>query len=239
MGLLLQGCASAQKAPENEAELMFNKAQEFETDERYEEAIQRFTDVKNKFPYSRFATDAELHIADIQFRRENYIEAQGAYQIFKELHPRHPQIDFVTFRLALSYFNQLPTTVDRDLSVSAKAIQYLNEVINAYSTSSYASEAKQKKEAVIKMLAEKEMYIANFYFKHETYDSALVRYEKVITKYPEEGFNPKALLDGAISAFESNERDTGIRMLSRLESEYPQSPQASEVSGVRSKYGVH
>jgi outer membrane protein assembly factor BamD len=235
----IQGCSSAPKATENEAELMYNKAVEFENDERFEEAIQRFTDVKNKFPYSRFATDAELHIADIQFKRENFVEAQGAYQIFKELHPRHPQIDFVTFRLALSYYNQLPTTVDRDLSVSTKAIQYLNEVINTYGSSSYVAEAKEKRAAALKMLAQKELYIANFYFKHEFYDSALVRYQKVLTKYPDQGFNEKALRDGAVSAFESSERETGVKLLARLETEYPQSSEAREVAGLRSKYGVH
>jgi outer membrane protein assembly factor BamD len=237
--LILGGCSSAPSVPENEAELMYNKAIEFEKDERFEEAIQRFTDVKNKFPYSRFATDAELHIADIQFKRENFVEAQGAYQIFKELHPRHPQIDFVTFRLALSYFNQLPSTIDRDLSVSTKAIQYFNEVITTYGTSAFVAESKETRQVVLKMLAEKELYIARFYFKHEFYDSALVRYQNVLTKYADQGLNETALRDGAVSAFESSDREAGTKLLSRLESEYPQSSQARDVAAIRSKYGVH
>ena len=72
----------------------------FEKDERYDEAITQFNQVKNKFPYSRLATEAELRVAEIHFKRDEFIEAQAGYQTFKELHPSHPKGDYVTFRLA-------------------------------------------------------------------------------------------------------------------------------------------
>ena len=104
-------------------------AEEFDKDERYEEAIRRYTEVKNKFPYSNFATKAELAIADVYYKQESYPEAQVSYQAFRELHPKSPQADYVVYRIGLSYFQQLPTTLDRDLTVAREAISNFDDLI--------------------------------------------------------------------------------------------------------------
>ena len=85
------GCSSSDKFDTSTPEGAFKAAEALEKDERYEEAIPKFQEVKNKHPYSRFATEAELKIADIHFASENFEEAQASYQLFKEFHPKHPQ----------------------------------------------------------------------------------------------------------------------------------------------------
>ncbi len=175
-------------------------AEEFDKDERYEEALRRYAELKNKFPYSNFATKAELATADVYFKQESYPEAQISYQAFRELHPKHPQIDYVVFRIGLSYFNQLPSTTDRDLTIAHEVVASFNELIKQYPDSQYVKEASEKKLEALKMLADKENYIAFFYFKREMYDSALPRYEGLISKYPSLGFDEKALLGAAFSA---------------------------------------
>ena len=127
------------------AEGAFKLGEKFEKDERYEDAIVQFNSVKNKHPYSKLAAEAELHIANIHYDREDYIEAQNSYQAFKELHPSHPRIDFVTFRLAMSYYNQLPSTIDRDLQLATRAIQYFDETINSHAGSEFVPQAKEFK----------------------------------------------------------------------------------------------
>ena len=72
---LSTGCSSIETRDTSTPEGAFKSAEDFEKDERYEEAISKYSDVKNKFPYSRFAADAELKIADLQFKRESYPEA--------------------------------------------------------------------------------------------------------------------------------------------------------------------
>jgi outer membrane protein assembly factor BamD len=139
------GCSSTDKVDSSTPEGAFKIAEGYENDERFEESVAKYTDVKNKHPYSRFAVLAEMKIADVQFKREAYVEAQYAYQTFKDLHPKHPQIDYVTFRLGLSIFNQLPSSTDRDLSLADKAILYFDEVLTSYSKSPYAKEAGEKK----------------------------------------------------------------------------------------------
>lgn len=185
------GCSSDEKK-ENTAETLFKAAQELDQDERYEEALRKYSDLKNKFPYSNLATDAELAIADIYFKQESYVEAQASYQIFRELHPKHGQIEYVIFRTGLSYYNQLPETIDRDLSQAHKAIAQFVDLEKNFPASKYLKEAQEKKTASLKMLAEKEIYIADFYLKKQSYLSALKRYEGLLKNYPGLGFDERA-----------------------------------------------
>jgi len=217
---VLVACSSSDKKADT-AEGAFQLAQEYDNDERYEEAIKRYQEVKNKFPYSKYATMAELAIADSYFKQETYPEAQVAYQSFKDLHPKHPQIDYVTFRLALSFFNQLPNTIDRDLTLAQSTILYFDEVINQYPNSQYLKEAKEKKEATIKMLASKEDYIAEFYFIRGKYDSDLTRYEGLLKKYSGFGFDAKALSRAAVAAAKVGEPDKSRRYLAELSKKFP------------------
>jgi outer membrane protein assembly factor BamD len=164
---------------------------------------------------------AELAIADAYFKQETYAEAQVAYQSFKDLHPKHPKIDYVTYRLALSFYNQLPPTIDRDLSLAQSTILYCDEVINQYPNSEFVKDANDKKQATLKMLAGKEDYIAEFYFIREKYDSALTRYEGLLKKYPGLGYDAKALSGAAISATKVGEPDKARKYLAELQRKFP------------------
>ena len=231
-------CSTAETFDSSTPEGGFKQGELYEKDERYEEAIAKFTEVKNKHPYSRFATQAELKIADLHYKREAFIEAQNAYQLFREFHPKHPQADYVTYRLALSYFNQLPATTDRDLTVAEKAIMYFDEVANNFPKSEFAADSRTKREATLKMLAEKEMYVANFYTKRKQYDSAVKRYETILKSYPNLGFDAPALFGAAKSAFETGEKDRGNQHLKNLFSLYPSSDEAKRARDEFKKYGA-
>lgn len=220
LGFLISGCSTVEKNS-NEPAGAFAIAEEFDQGERYEEAIRRYSEVKNKFPYSNFATRAELAIADVYYKQESYAEAQVAYQMFKELHPTAPQADYVQFRIGMSYFNQLPSTIDRDLAVANDAIISLSDLIKKFPNSTHISEAKEKRSAAIKMLAEKEEYIADFYFKRKIFDSALTRYEGLYSNYRGLGFDSKALSRAAISAKKIGDAAKAKKYQELLAREFP------------------
>ena len=233
---VLVGCSSAEKIDASTPEGAFKLGEEFEKDDRYEEAIARFSEVKNKYPYSRFSPLSELKIADIQYKRENYIEAQNAYLLFKDFHPRHPQIDYVTFRLAMSYFKQLPSTIDRDLTLAEKAILYFDETVASYPGSTHVAESRERKQDALKMLAEKEIYVAEFYIKEKQFDSALKRYEGMLRTYPGVGLDAKALYGAARCAFEIGEKERGRQHYRNLNSLHPGSDEAKRANNEFGKY---
>jgi outer membrane protein assembly factor BamD len=224
----LSGCSSTPEIDTSTPEGAFKLAEKYEKDERYEEAITQFTLVKNKHPYSKLATEAELHVAEIHFKREEYVEAQNSYQVFKELHPSHPQIDFVTYRLGLSFYNQLPGTIDRDLSVAERSILYFDEVIQSFSKSQYVKDATDYKQKALKMLAEKEKYIAHFYFIRDHYESALGRYEDLMNKYPTAGMDAEALYGAAISAYKIKELSKAKTYYMKLTTDFKDSREAEK-----------
>lgn len=218
----LSGCSSKEKSSDT-AEGAYAIAQEFDKDELWERAISKYQEVKNKYPYSKYATMAELAIADCHYKDEAFPEAQVSYQAFKDLHPKHPQIDYVTHRLGMSFFKQLPSTIDRDLTLASSAILYFDEVINQYPNSPLVAEAKEKKDESYKMLAQKEQYIADFYFKSEKYDSALGRYELLLKKYPGLGYDAKALSQAALSAAKIGEPEKARKYVEELEKRFANS----------------
>ena len=224
----LVSCSSDDKKSDT-AEGAFALAQDYEKDERYEEAIRRYQEVKNKFPYSKYATMSELAVADAHFKQEAFAEAQVSYQSFKELHPKHPQIDYVTYRLAMSYYEQLPGTVDRDLTLANNAVTYFDEVIRQYPNSTYVNESKEKKVDCLKRLGGKEEYIADFYFKKELYESALARYESLYRNYPDLGFEAKALSRAALCAQRTGDLERAKRYVSSLKQKFPHASELREV----------
>lgn len=219
------GCSSADKnstTPEG----LFKIAQEYDEAERYEIALQKYADVKNKFPYSSFATASELAVADVHYKRESYAEAQIAYQNFRDLHPKHPKIDMVVFKTGMSFYQQLPETVDRDLTLANDAIYSFNDVIKNYPKSEYFIEAKEKRDKCFVMLAEKELYIGDFYLLHENYEASLNRYEIMLAKYPALGLDPKALLGAARAAAKADNDSKKQKYVELLTSKYENSNEA-------------
>ncbi len=228
LGIVLTGCSSMSEIDNSTPEGAYKLAQKYEKDERFEEAIAEYTSLKNKHPYSKLATESELRVADIHFKREEFVESQAAYQTFKEMHPSHPQSDYVTFRLGLSFFSQLPSTIDRDLSVADRAILYFDEVVQSYPKSQYVTEAKDSKQKALRMLAEKEFYIADFYFIRDKYESALGRFEDLLSKYPKSGIDAKALYGAAVSAFKIKELGKAKTYYQRLATEFKDSREAEK-----------
>lgn len=226
LGIWLSGCSSDDKKSDT-PEGAYAIAQEFEKDERYEEAAKRYNEVKNKFPYSRYATMAELAAADVYYKQESFAEAQTAYQGFKDLHPKHAKIDYVTYKLAMSYYMQLPSTIDRDLTLASSAILFFNEVLSRFPSSEHVKDSREKRDSAIKMLAEKEQYIADFYFKREKYDSALGRYEGLLKKYPNLGFEAHALSNSVLSAARLGDMDKARVLLNELSKKFPGSSEES------------
>ena len=83
---------------------------------------------------------------------------------------------------------------DRDPEKPFLAIQWFNKFIEQFPDSTKrVAEAREKIVECRNILAEREIYIGNFYKKKKNYKAALERYKNVIEKYPETDFNEKAL----------------------------------------------
>lgn len=219
---LFCGCASTELSPDDPEALYAEAESEFK-DGRFLMAIEKFREVKNRYPYSSRAVDAELRIADSYFDQESFIEAETAYEIFKELHPTHVRSDYVQFRVALSNFNQIPSHPGRDLTAAYKAIDAFHLLEEKFPSSEFIEKAKiHSGEARLK-IAEYENYVADFYFRRRHFLSASYRYAALLKDFPEMGYDEEALYRLGESYYRIRMYGNSRDALKRLLKKFPES----------------
>lgn len=217
---LLFGCSS-KKIDESNPQDLVNDAEDDISSKRYIVALDKLKAVKNKFPYSHLATQAKLRIADVYYLEEAFVESAAAYESFRDLHPKHEKADYVIFRIAESYFNQLPSTEDRDLTAANKAIEAYKELINLYPKSTFIDTASKHLKESFDRIVEKEFYIAEFYFVRKMYDSAVPRYEKITTNYPGTSLEQNAYWNLSRSLQALDRKDEAKHILKTYIERYP------------------
>ncbi len=178
--LVLASCATKRPEGATEAEVLYKEAKDLFSKSRFIQTTEKLNQIRSQFPYSYYATYAELMQADVLFAQENYPEAASAYILFKDFHPKYNDIGYVLFRISESFYQQLPSTFDRDLSAGIEAIKYYNELLQNYPNTEYVKDAREKIKKIEDMIAKKEIYIADFYFRTEDFKAAKARYEEIL-----------------------------------------------------------
>ena len=180
-GLTGCACLTGSKETESAEELAENGMEAFE-DEDYHDALKAFTTLKERYPYSRYAILAELKVADAHFYREEYPEAVSAYEDFIHLHPKNEAIPYVLYQIGACYYEQL-LSEDRDQTPTYQAIIAFERLLKEHPESAYGSQARKRIQDCRKLLADHELYVANFYYKSKYYRAALRRFEALLAGY--------------------------------------------------------
>lgn len=202
---LLVSCSSSKPDGKTEAEILYREAEELIKSERFILATEKLNQIKTQHPYSFYATPAELLQADVLYLQENYIEAAAAYLLFRDFHPRHERIPYVIFKIAESYYKQIPSTIDRDLEPAVESIKYYEEVLLKYPDSSYRPKAEEKIASAHQMLRQKDRYVADFYFKTKEYGAARYWYLDILENHQEEGLRKHAMARTILATAELKE----------------------------------
>ena len=192
--LFLIGCATDRPVGKTEAEILYKEAKELIKDSRFLMATERLNTLRQQYPYSFYATHAELMQADILFNQENFVEAAAAYILFKDFHPKHKKLAYVLLRIADSFYFQLPDTYDRDLAPGHEAVKYYKELTRTFRNSKHVKEAKKRIAEILRMIRQKEQYIADFYYKTEVYDSARYRYLNILKKFSKNSLRDHSMI---------------------------------------------
>jgi len=116
---------------------------------------------------------------------DSFAEAATAYESFRDLHPKHEKTAYAMFRIGKSYYNDIPSPISRDLTPAHRALAAYTDFLNKYPNAPEAAEARKDVVEIRRIMGEKELYIADFYFKRGYYRSSEERYKKVIELYPE------------------------------------------------------
>lgn len=168
--------------PEDTAQELFENARDYMGDKEYVSAIDQLTTLNDRYPFSPYAVQARLMLGDAYFLDQQYEEAVEEYEEFLSLHPRHEAIDYVLFQIGVSKYNA-HKSIDLPQTELAEAVESFQRILDAYPQSPYAPECHTYITKCRTLMAEHELFVADFYFKSSSYKAAWTRYTYVIENF--------------------------------------------------------
>ncbi|MBV1874366.1 MAG: outer membrane protein assembly factor BamD, partial [Gammaproteobacteria bacterium] len=67
-------------------------------------AVEKLNALEERFPFGRYAQQAQLELIYAHFRNQDYAQADAAADHFIRLHPTHSQVDYALYVKGLSAF---------------------------------------------------------------------------------------------------------------------------------------
>ncbi len=190
---------------------------------RYDPARDALRKLVERHPDSNLVPQARFLLGETYYRENEYEKATKEFEAFMSLYPGHPIADLVQYRLARNYFDSMPT-LERDQAVTGKALVEFQKLLKQYPESRYAPDAIVKIEACRRRLAQKELWVADYYVRQGNWLAAIQRYDVILKEY---GRTPaaaaQALYQKAEALMRLERTDEAQRALRRLGEEFPTS----------------
>jgi len=168
--------------PDDTAQELYEIGTEAMKEKNYYTAIEYFSSLRDRYPFSPYTPQAELSLGDAFFLNKDYMEAMEAYQEFEAMHPRHQEIPYILFQIGVAAYKSF-TSVDRPQNQILEGVQYLQRLREQYPSTEYAQSAEEYIAKSRHILAEREIFVADFYWKSGYYGSAWKRYQFVVDTY--------------------------------------------------------
>ncbi|MCL2178654.1 MAG: outer membrane protein assembly factor BamD [Proteobacteria bacterium] len=191
--------------------------------------------VVTKFPYSDVAATAELRLADVDFARADSISARVRYEDFVKSHPTNAKADWAKFRLALTYFEEMPSgffmlppSYEKEQTAIRAARSALLAFMRDYPNSEHVKEAQGLLLKTHKRLARHELYVAGFYEKRKYWPAVIGRLENVARDYGDAGFEGDVFLGLYRAHLALGDKSAARESLERLLQGHPNSRAVKE-----------
>lgn len=195
----------------------------------YDMIFSYLKEVQLRYTYSPYATLAELRTADAYFQKGEYEQAAIEYEEFLKRHPGHEEAAYATYSLALSYFKD-KSGPDRDPTNTRNALKWANTFVTEYPDSPLIPDAQKIISKCREDLAEREIYIGNFYSKRKNHKAAASRYNVVVTDYYDTNRYQEALYLLGRAYAREDQYDLARQTLNRLVQEYPNEKYSGKAS---------
>lgn len=187
----------------------------------YVKALETFNRIRNYHRDDPMAVKAELAIADVHFKKSEWDQARLAYEDFVRMHPRHPDVDYVTYRIGATLYQKAPKVAGRDQTWTRQAVNTWAGFEARFPESDHRDTVLEKLEECRERLALKELQIAKFYERRSAWTAVEGRAAGLVRTSPDSRHVPEALALLAEAHAWQGEAEQASRALSRLENEDP------------------
>jgi len=208
----------------------------------YETAIDYYEKLESRFPFGRYAQQAQIDVAYAYWKFDESASAIAAADRFIKLHPRHPNVDYAYYLKGLVNFEQgrsfMDRIVPRDMSqrdpgASRAAFDDFSELVRRFPDSKYAQDARQRMLYLKNLLAQHEVHVADYYMRRGAFVAAANRARFVVESYQGAPAVPDALalLAKAYRLMDLDDlSDDALRVLAM---NYPDHPGIAEVETIK------
>ena len=232
LSIMISSCSSNEEIPDErllEKEL-YDQAQLRLKNGSYSTAIRSLEALESRFPFGRYAEQAQAELIYAYYMNAQFEASQSAAERFINLHPRHTHSGYAYYMKGLASFTDdsglfsryfQSDLAKREVGMAQQSFDELSDFIARYPDSKYVPHAKQRMIYLRNLLAQHEVYVADFYMKRGAYLAAIGRAKYVIEHLPNTPQTPYALsiLIEAYGLMEYNElRKINLEILN---SNYP------------------
>jgi outer membrane protein assembly factor BamD len=192
--LTFVGCSNKKEDPTAgwSASRIYNTAKESLRSGNYEEAVKYFESLEARYPFGRFAEQAQLEIAYAYYKYGEPELAIAAADRFIRLHPRHVNVPYAYYIKGLANYTRGHSIIDnllpRDYSENdakplMQAYQDFSTIVRKYPGSRYAKDAEDRLAHLRNLLAAHELHVAEYYMKRKAYLAAANRCIDIIERF--------------------------------------------------------
>jgi outer membrane protein assembly factor BamD len=184
------------------ANKLYAEAKNAMADGTYDKAVKLYEKLESRYPYGRYAQQAQLEVAYAYFKQQEPASAIGACDRFIRLHPNHPNVDYAYYLKGLVNFNEdlgllghvsMQDLTERDPKAAKESFDAFKELITKFPESRYTPDATARMKYLVNALAAHEVHVAEYYMRRGAYVAAINRAQAAIKTYPDAPANEGAL----------------------------------------------
>ncbi|MBI2383588.1 MAG: outer membrane protein assembly factor BamD [Gammaproteobacteria bacterium] len=197
-----------------EAGALYKQARQALDSSDFAGAILRYDQILTRYPFTAYATQAQLEGVYARYRNFETENALSAADRFLKEHPRHEQVDYVYYLRGLINFQRGDSLFDglpyydpskSDVSYARRAFDDFALLIQRFPGSRYVGDARARMVFLRNRLAQHELNVVKFYVRRGAHVAAIKRAEQIVAQYP----GAPATLD-ALKRLEASYRELGM-----------------------------
>ncbi len=176
------------------ANKLYTQAKEAMSEGSWDKAVKYFEKLESRYPYGRYAQQAQIEVAYAYFKSGETASAIAACDRFVKLHPDHPNVDYIYYLKGLVTFNEdlgmmghvsMQDQTERDPKGMRESFDAFKTLSSRFPDSKYTPDAVQRMKYLVSAMAANEVHVARYYMKRKAYVAAANRAQSAIKNYPD------------------------------------------------------
>jgi len=176
------------------AERIYAQATEQMNDANYAGAIKLFETLQSRYPYGRYAQQAQMEIAYAYYKQSEPESALSAVERFIKQYPKSSHVDYAYYLKGLVNFDEdlglfgegfQPDLSERNPKAPREAFDAFEDLVTRFPNSKYAADSRLRMLYLTNALARHETQIASYYLRRGAYVAAVNRANGVLIEFPQ------------------------------------------------------